>query len=102
MRHIAAILRHTVAIWRDIAAYFGVVVDKGRRVCGAKIFSEHEFTLVARIRIAALGKVKKRRGNIAVGQIGAGKAVRSGSCSPFYVAAADVRNTWTICGGGRC
>lgn len=58
-----------MALWRDIAAYFEVVVDKGRRVCGAKIFFEREFTLAARACIAALGKVEKRRENIEIDRL---------------------------------
>lgn len=52
LRHIAAILRHSAVDYAaysdDLASNFGVVVDKVWRVCGAKIFCEHEFTLVTR------------------------------------------------------
>ena len=68
-----SILRHGsggfAACSGDLASNFGVVVDKGRRVCGAKSFCEYEFTLVARAGIAAGGTVQKRRGNIELGRL---------------------------------
>jgi len=69
-----------------------VVVDKGLHVCGAKIFFEGEFTLVARAQITARGTVdeRPRRQRQCDGVLSA----------PVY-AAAGVRNTGTL-GGGRC
>ena len=96
LRHRAVILRHTVAIWWHIAAYFKVVVDKERRVCGAEHFFEREFTLVARAKIAALGEMDKRPGD------SGDPAAYCGELSSPAYAAAGVRNTWTLCGGGRC
>ena len=69
-----------------------MVVDKGLHVCGAKIFFEGEFTLVARAQITAWGTVDERPRR---------QRQCGGILSLAAYAAAGVRNTWTL-GGGRC
>ena len=65
-------------------------------MCGAKKIFGHEFTLVARTRMTAWEAIVKRSGDS--GDLTAYCGVLS-SCA---YAAAGVRSTWTLCGGGRC
>ena len=80
----------------DPAAYFGVLLTRGLRVCGAKIFLRVNLLWWRESKLRHVGQyISAPEGS---GNLAAFSCVLSSS----VYAAACVRNTWTLCGGSRC